>query len=140
MRIKNSIGVILVVFLLFLSFIYLTVPNEEKLLFPEDEIHYSNIARLEVIHVESNESVVVDDKGDIQKISAILEEMNTEDVSDFVPQSEVPIYSIYITNEGRNGNPSISIMNNSISYRGSMKYLSSKEAKLVIQQIEDVLN
>ena len=138
MRIKNSIGVVLVVVLLFLSFIYLTVPNEETLLFPEDEIHYSNIARLEVLHVESNESVVVDDKGDIQKISAILEEMNTEDVSDFVPQS--PVYSIYITNEGRNGNPSISIMNNSVSYRGSMKYLSSKEAKLVIQQIEDVLN
>jgi len=111
------------------------VPNEETLLFPENEIHYSNIARLEVLHVESNESVVVDNKGDIQKISAILEEMNTEDVSDFVPQSGVPIYSIYITHEGRNGNPSISIMHNSVSYRGGMKYLSSKEAKLVIQHV-----
>lgn len=139
MRIKNSIGAVVIV-LLSLSFIYLTVRNEEKLLFPKDEIHYSNIAHLEVLDVELNESMVVDDKRDIQKISAILEEMNTEDVSDFIPQSKLPIYSIYITNEGRNGNPPISIMDNSVSYRGNMKYLSSEEAKLVIQQIEAVLN
>lgn len=137
---KGIITLIAIVIIIPLIFLFYNVINGPKL-FPSDEIAHSNIERIEIQDAMSSNSVVIEDKDNIKKISSYFKKMDssTNNISE-ANYNDQPTYFIYIVNDGRNGNTAITVSKNSITYRDKSKNITTQDSSPLFQLIDEVLN
>ena len=140
MRKRNLIVIILIIFLLVLFYKMKEQPDERSFLFPEAEIIQSNIERVDILHIKSNDNIVIDDKDGIENISAFLRKFNSDKIVDANDNldSNKPIYHIYIINIGRHANNTIAVYKDYITYNGKKQDMTSEELSSLIQLIDEI--
>jgi hypothetical protein len=137
---KGIITLIAIVIIIPLIFLFYNFINGPKL-FPSDEIAHSNIERIEIQDAISSNSVVIEDKDNIKKVSSYLKKLDssTNNISE-ANYNDQPTYFIYIVNDGRNGNTEITVSKNSITYRDKSKNITTQDSSPLFQFIDEVLN
>jgi hypothetical protein len=139
MRIRNlSVVIIFIFFLLFLF--YKMKEQPIGTLFPEKEIIHTNIESIDILHIHSNDNIVIDDKEGIEKISSFFIKLNSDKIDnvDDNIDNDKPIYHIYIVNIGRHANNTIAVYKDSITYNGKKQDMTSEELSSLIQLIDEI--
>ena len=130
--------ILITLLLLVIIFIFKDDLIGRNKLFTKEEINPSNIEQVEILVVSSQESIVFHDDKEISVFSNFFKKINSRNSVTANDELDRPLYFVYITNLNRNTNPTLTIFESSITYKGKKIDITSNELVEMIKILEDL--
>ncbi len=140
MRKRNILFIVLVIFLIASFYKIKVKPVENTFLIPKEELIYTDIASIEIINIDTNDSIVIDDMLEIDKIASFLTELNTENADTYENNPDAALYFIYISKIGYYPAGPIAIFEDSLVYKDKQIYISSEKLAEITRFLNGVIS
>ena len=137
MKKRILIVIFTILVLLVMSYKAIGQPYERRYLFP---IKHTNIERIDILRIDSNDNIEIIDKENIKSISSYFKKLNSKNIYDLnsnIDNAE-PLYHINVTNIGRHANTTITVFQHSITYNGKQVEIASEEFTTLNKLIEHI--
>jgi len=127
----------MIVISLFFSSIFAAKPIDQPLLLPDKEIQYSTLTQIQILHIPTNVTTIVEDISKIEKLSVFLKTIKTNVDEETKNYSDSPNYHIYLVNSGHYPHPPIAVSEDVITFKDREFKMTPEEASSFFQLLDE---